>query len=95
MLDFLGLAPHGAETSKIPAQELPNVLLEHINVVANGTPVKEIIWDDYLGALLSRGWPILSPLFFCAPTTTDGAPSFRVLCERVGTSNLKIPGARG
>src|SRR5580700_7586074 len=50
---------------------------------------------DYLGALLSRGWPILSPLFFCAPTTTDGAPSFRVLCERVGTSNLKIPGARG
>jgi hypothetical protein len=45
MLDFLGLAPHGAETSKIPAQELPNVLLEHTNVVANRTPVKEIIWE--------------------------------------------------
>jgi hypothetical protein len=45
MLDFLGLAPHGAETSKIPAQELPNVLLEQTNVVANGTPVKEIIWE--------------------------------------------------
>jgi hypothetical protein len=26
MLDFLGLAPHGAETPKKPAQERPNVL---------------------------------------------------------------------
>jgi hypothetical protein len=43
MLDFLGLAPHGAETSTKPGPGASECPLEQINVVAKGTPVKQFL----------------------------------------------------
>ena len=43
MLDFLGWAPHGAETSKKNGPGASECPLEHTNVVAKATPVKQIL----------------------------------------------------